>query len=570
MLLIAVAVWILISGFDDLFIGLCLLRRRPIRLPTPADRDAAPERRVAILISLWHEHAVAGQMLERTISTVNYGNYDIFVAIYPNDELTARAVTEVAGQHRRIHVAPIPHPGPTSKGDGLNCAFRHLQQHERETGKRYEILVTHDAEDVVHPESLRLISWFSADYAMVQIPVLPLKTPSREATHGLYCDEFAEFQCKDIPVRQALGGFVPSNGVGCGFERNALERLAETRSGRIFDPEALTEDYENGFRLHQMGYRQVFVPVRFENGAPIATREYFPHHWRAAVRQRRRWVTGIALQAWERHGWRASWGQRYWFWRDRKGLAGNLLSPVANLACLCGVAQWKALATTPCKPLYAGTLCIAAYQIGMRMWMVRRMYGWRFAAFSPLRAIWGNFINFHATVTALTEFAAAKIRGTALRWQKTEHAYPVHPAANSGRPKLGELLVRTRGLTAGEIEAALRTLPAGTRLGEHLVRLRKLTENDVYQALSAQAGIPLGAPARAEISRRAARTLPAYILKRWRVLPYRVMMGQLHLLTTEAPSDAMVRELAEATELDLRFRLAQPEEFDRVAEIVRR
>jgi len=36
-------------------------------------------------------------------------------------------------------------------------------------------------------------------------------------THGLYCDEFAEYQLKDIPARQRLGGFLPSNGVGTGF-----------------------------------------------------------------------------------------------------------------------------------------------------------------------------------------------------------------------------------------------------------------------------------------------------------------------------------------------------------------
>ena len=59
---------------------------------------------------------------------------------------------------------------------------------------------------------------------MVQIPVLPLPTGLAEMTHGVYCDEFAEYQLKDIPARQRLGGFLPSNGVGTGFDRNALER----------------------------------------------------------------------------------------------------------------------------------------------------------------------------------------------------------------------------------------------------------------------------------------------------------------------------------------------------------
>lgn len=563
----ALAAWILISGLDDLFIGFCwVFRRRSVRFPTPAERDAAPERCVAILIPLWREHAVTGQMLERTVSTLNYRNYDIFVGVYPNDELTVRAVTEAASAHPRIQAAMLPHAGPTSKGDCLNWAFHRLEEHERRTGKRYEIIVTHDAEDVVHPESLRLINWFAADYAMVQIPVLALPTPARELTHGLYCDEFAEFQLKDIPVRQAVGGFLPSNGVGCGFERNALERLAETRGGQIFDPTILTEDYENGFQLHALGFRQIFAPVRFENGAPVATREYFPRSAPAAARQRSRWVAGIALQSWERHGWRAPTRQRYWFWRDRKGAVGNLLSPVANIAYIYGLTRWNA-PVMGLRQMYWCTLTIALCQIGMRVWTSSRIYGWKFAALAPVRVLWGNFVNFVATTKALKQFAAARLRGATLHWHKTDHSYPA-PATAAGRTRLGELLVRMRCLKIEDVDAALKTIVDGTRLGEHLVRLRKLTEHDVYRALSAQSGIPLGAPPTADINPAAARTLPAQMIKRWHVLPYRVVMGQLHLVTTEAPSEEMIRELGQVTNLDLRFRLAQPEEFETLLESI--
>ena len=62
---------------------------------------------------------------------------------------------------------------------------------------------------------------------MVQVPVLALRTPWHELTHGLYCDDFAEFQSKDIPVRQMLGGFLPSNGVGTGFT-STLKSLVTT------------------------------------------------------------------------------------------------------------------------------------------------------------------------------------------------------------------------------------------------------------------------------------------------------------------------------------------------------
>src|SRR5260370_32477305 len=70
----------------------------------------------------------------------------------------------------------------------------------------------------------------------------------------------------------------------------------------------------------------------------VATRGYFPRKFRAAVKQRTRWVMGIALQSWELNGWRETAGQLYWFWRDRQGLVGSLLGPAANLVLLYGVA----------------------------------------------------------------------------------------------------------------------------------------------------------------------------------------------------------------------------------------
>ena len=162
-LLIALAVWILISGADDLFIALSQLItfRRPFSWPTDAQLQQAQQRPIAIFVACWREHRVIGQMLDRTISALAYSNYQIFVGVYPNDEPTVQAVSESAARHPRVHVALLPHDGPTSKGDCLN--FTHVQMcaYEAVTGVRFEVIVTHDAEDIVHPESLALINWFS-------------------------------------------------------------------------------------------------------------------------------------------------------------------------------------------------------------------------------------------------------------------------------------------------------------------------------------------------------------------------------------------------------------------------
>ena len=412
------------------------------QFPWPAEGHLSRlrERPIAILVPLWREHGVIARMLATNLSAIRYRNYHVFAGVYPNDLATLRAVSAVARRHARLHLAVCPHPGPTSKGDCLNWIWQHVRDYEIRHGITFEVMITHDAEDVVHPESLRLINWFSRRYAMVQIPVLALPTSLKEITHGLYCDEFAEYQTKDIPVRQSLGGFLPANGVGTGFTREAVEALADTRGGRPFDPTCLTEDYETGFELHRMGFRQIFVPVR--DPAPVATREYFPRRFRASISQRTRWVTGIVLQGWERHGWGVSWRQRYWFWRDRKGLVGNLLTPAANLFLLYGVARFPCFGST--MPLWLARSCeaallIAMVQTGMRVTAAAQIYGWRFAAGVPGRIIWGNAVNFAATANALWEFWDARRNGKDVAWRKTDHVYPMpqpalRPAASSITP----------------------------------------------------------------------------------------------------------------------------------------
>jgi bacteriophage N4 adsorption protein B len=565
--LAALAVWILVSGFDDLFVSLVQVRTRERVFPWPSDEDLEilPERRLAIFVPLWHEHQVIGRMLDRNLASISYSNYDFFVGVYPNDELTIRAVTEVAARNPRVHLARCPHPGPTSKGDCLNHIYQAMLGFEARHGTRFHMVITHDAEDLVHPQSLRLINWFSRRAEMVQIPVLPLPTRFRELLHGLYCDEFAEYQSKDIPVRQKLGGFLPSNGVGAGFGREALERLAAQRDGQVFDPDCLTEDYENGLCLHKMGCRQVFVPVHFDGGGPIATREYFPRTLRSAVRQRSRWVAGICLQGWERHGWRLPLDQIYWLWRDRKGLVGNLLAPFTTIFlpwCAWYGFQLRESPVTGWLPqACAINLTITLVQTALRMRYSARIYGFWFALGVPLRMLLGNLVNFLATAEALRQFTVGKLRRRTLAWRKTSHSYPQHAQQVERRPRIGEVLVRMRCISMADLDEALQTCPPGKRLGEHLLELRKLTEEHVYEALSSQTGMPLGLPHGAP-SLAAARSLPAEAARRWRVLPYRVSVGQLLVLTSEVPSQGLERELKTVSGLDIRFQLVRQSDFD--------
>jgi len=574
------AVWLLLSGLDDLFVDLVwlgdVLRRRlgaPRDSPLPDEETLAsvPQKLIAVLVPLWREHRVIVQMLERNLAACRYQRFEIFVGCYPNDEPTIAAVREVATRHPRVHLVCCPHDGPTSKADCLNWVYASMLRYEQEHNVRFEIIVTHDAEDWMHPLALSWSNYFAEHYEMVQIPVLPLPTPARRFTHGVYCDEFAEFQTKDIPARLLLGAALPSNGVGTAFRRHALDHLASLHGGCVFDPQALTEDYAAGLRLHELGYRQYFLGIKFWQGSPTATREYFPRAYRAALRQRTRWITGIALQGWKQFGWRGKLPQIYFLWRDRKGLIGNPVTLLVNAVFLYGASSWICASLSgqpwvlgqlvPWNWLLHLTLALQVWRAGLRGAMVARIYGWRFATLSPLRIFWANWINAAATLVALVRYARAGLHRRPLAWDKTEHRYPQKATLAEVRPRLGELLVRWGWMEQGELEQVLAAKPEQVRLGEYLVGLRRLSEWQVYRALSVQQNLPLERLHPREVPRRVARALPAAVVRRWKVLPFKVAHGNLFVASPELPSEEVEEELRRFTRLEIRFHLVAPSDF---------
>jgi adsorption protein B len=584
-LLAPLAFWVLINGLDDLvidFAGLASYIRRKFsanpdhRDPTEEELDNAPPRLMAIFVALWKEHRVIQQMIENNVTKLRYPRFEFFVGAYPNDGPTVAAIREAMKRFPNVHLSICPHDGPTSKADCLNWIYQRMLLFEEERGVRFDMVLTHDAEDLMDPDALRWINYYAQWNEMVQIPVLALPTPMKKLSHGVYCDEFAEFQFKDMPARQLLGGFIPSNGVGTGFSRLALERLASSNSSRIFEPACLTEDYENGWRIHRMGMRQKFIPVQIRGGRPIATREFFPQNFRAAVKQRTRWVTGIALQSWEYHSARDTLRQLYWFWRDRKCIVGNLATPLTNVLFVFGAGTWtwaKAghhqwlLAQEMARfyPIYMAGLALQALHTSIRAGCSARIYGWRFACGVPVRVLAGNWINFFATSRAIRNYTNAKMRGQPLRWAKTEHAYPSPATMENERRKLGEILTGSQWITAEQLDYALATQTASCRLGEHLIALGFITERDLYVALSLQSNLPLGIPEEETVSVPVTRTLPAAVSWKWRVLPFRIAGGEIHLAGAEVPDEEMHRDIRRFSSLEVRFHLITPTEFEELA-----
>lgn len=577
-LLVPLAVWILLSGLDDLIVDvtglLAYFRARGRGRPPRREVMSAEQCRIAIFIPCWHEHEVIAEMVERNRSRIQYGRCEFFIGVYPNDLQTVAEVRRLAERFRDVHLALSSHDGPTSKADCLNEIYQRMMSYEMAAGIRFDVIVTHDAEDVVHSDALHWINWYSREYDMVQIPVLPLPTPFWKWTHGVYCDEFAEYQARDMPARQFMGAFVPSNGVGTGFRREALEELAAAERNRIFEPVCLTEDYENGLRLKLRGARQIFVPMGSQG---VVTREYFPQKFRAAVRQRTRWVTGIALQTWERHGWRGGFAVRYWLWRDRKGLIGNPASLLANLIFVYGSVTWTAALVNGWEwglsrqaagmtPLISIASAIGLYRILYRAVCVTPHFGLGFALLAPIRIAMANCINSMATVSAVYRFTSAKMKREPLRWVKTDHEYLSSSALLRDRRRIGEILVENGCIDQRRLEMALASQPAERRIGEHLIALGWLTEEDLYEALSLQSGVPREWIDPGGVLPQTARALPSRVTRECRVIPVRVEEGRLYLAGPEAPSEETERAVRRVTSLEPRFSLVTPSNFEELAE----
>lgn len=424
-LLWVVAGAILLSGIDDLVVDLVWLLAP--QTPDMVD-DAATPGRYAILIPAWDEAAVIGAMLTRLCATLDHPHWRAFVGVYPNDPATRAAVLAVGDP--RVTLVTTRRPGPTTKADCLNHLWRAMRLTEAGEA-RFTAVVLHDAEDVVHPRELRVFDAALRDAALAQLPVLPLPDPRSTWIAGHYLDEFAEAHAKDMTVRARLGVAIPSAGVATAVRRDVLERLD---ADAPFDASSLTEDYELGHRLHRLGLRARFVRAEVA-GELVQTREFFPATLDDAVRQKSRWLLGIALNGWDRLGWHGGPVDRWMLLRDRKGLytAGVTLLAYALMALMLALAGLAAVAGTPrpvadapaaLRLLLAANTALLAWRLLLRAGFTTQAAGLAEGLRSVPRAFVGNAINALAAARAVRRYRAMRATGAAPAWDKTAHRFP--------------------------------------------------------------------------------------------------------------------------------------------------
>jgi adsorption protein B len=376
------------------------------------------------------------------------------------------------------------------------------------------------------------------------------------------------------------GSFIPSNGVGTAFAREVLDRLARERHSRVFDPASLTEDYEIGVHIHAMGCRQHFVPLSRDATSFIATREFFPRSMRTAIRQRTRWITGIALQCWERRGWRGSWQTRYWFWRDRKGLITNPLSVLANAVFVSGVLDyvasivfhrpWFFEAMNPAVArLCAITLGLQCLRLAVRAFCVGRIFGLTAALSVPLRSFHANLINCWAGVLAVHNYFSARRQSRALIWQKTDHAYPAHHTLHHHRRELVDVLVCQGYVSEDQIAHAREEVDSdGSTLDLLLLTRGLLSEDQLCKALSLQSGLPSAKVDPKRINAHILRGLPTRIEEQYGVLPYDVKSGKLLLASAAVPSSDAIEQVQRLIELPAEFQLVTRSTYRKLRELL--
>jgi adsorption protein B len=165
----------------------------------------------------------------------------------------------------------------------------------------------------------------------------------------------------------------------------------------------------------------------------VQIKAYFPETLDAAVRQKARWIAGIALAGYDRLGWSGGLAETWMRMRDRRAPMAALLLCIGYLAVvltgilLIGEAAFGHVVPT-IGPALATLLSCNALLLGWRMAMraifVGRVYGWGEAIRAPLRLFAANIIAMLAARRALGRYLVMRRTGLAV-WEKTHHIFPV-------------------------------------------------------------------------------------------------------------------------------------------------
>jgi adsorption protein B len=475
---------------------------------------------MAIVVAAYKEEAVLERVILNFINSVEYPNimYDVFLGVYPNDYPTLNIAQKLNSQYENVHVVTHYLNGPSSKADNINNIINYLLEYEKEKKVRFKGIVVHDSEDVIHPYELLVENHLFNTYKAIQIPVFPFQYKPKinnifkNMVLGTYADEFAENHYNMLVTRNILNTFVPSAGTGFAIRRDVLELFP---NGNIFTVGCLTEDYKLSLDLKRKNihvyYFLDYVERLRTDGILIrefiATRSIFPSSYRAAVKQKTRWIYGITMQSFKlidiiKDG-NLSIPTKFSLYKDWKAKISNLLILPGYMIfvyfLLSFILPIPVMFPTNSLSWYFSVLLtiLMLERQFFRFRSVHRVYGIRSAFISsffppilPLRMVVGNIINFHATINSWRKYFNEKYikikkPATKPKWDKTEHEFLDNNVLINFKRRLGDILLEKNLITADQLKNALNEAKKrDKKLGEILLEKNLISEKDLLLSLA--------------------------------------------------------------------------------------
>ncbi|MDB5899512.1 MAG: glycosyl transferase family protein, partial [Ramlibacter sp.] len=294
---------------------------------------------------------------------------------------------------------------------------------------------------------------------------------------------------------------------------------------------------------------------------PLCVREYFPDNFRAAYRQKARWVLGIGLQSWEQIKWRGrSNAARYLLLHDRKGVVTSFASILAYILVLHFILFHIGLATGWWHAYYPSLfqegsiwrkmIYINAFFLALRaahrVYFTTVLYGWEHGVMSLPRMVVGNFVNCMAVARAWKMYLGYLFKGNRLAWDKTAHEFPSSTQLARKRQRLGELLQSWNAVDEGAIQRALEQNAGGeVPLGRVLVSNGWLDEETLAEAIAYQADLPR-AHLSADLVRKHAKDMPVELAVRHRAIHMGTNKNNRPILAVTSPlSEAALAEITQ-------------------------
>ncbi|MCR4956108.1 MAG: phage adsorption protein NrfB [Lachnospiraceae bacterium] len=527
----------LIFGVDDTiwFLLSMILSRKKDKNGENASLDFkklrnTPPKMLAISIAAWHEANVIGDVIRNFINTTDYPKsmYHLFVGVYPNDPDTIMAVRELGKTYPNVHAIVNCKEGPTTKAQNINHVIRQIKLFEEEHQIQFASLTIHDSEDVIHSYELLATNYLIDEKDALQFPVFPImemprfRNFFRQITTATYADEFAENHFISMVERRDMEAFVPCAGTGFAISRRRLDEFGEED---VLPSESLTEDYLLSLNLYKKGIHLYYVlnklPRVMKNKKVrndyITTRSLFPNTFKAAIRQKTRWTYGITMQSISIKDVfmtkDISFVGRYSFYKDLKAKFLNLLpflGYIASIYCLLVPILGLEPFYRPGSVVYYMAMVVFAMMIirqVFRGYALYNVYGFRSVFFGcllpplfPIRLIYGNIINFVATVRAFKmklfgdKKANKKVKKEnkqkvkkekKVSWSKTDHEFLSKNQLRAYRRMLGDVLITQNYISVEQFNRALEEVDKenGEQIGEYLIKQGLLSEEQMIRAL---------------------------------------------------------------------------------------